>query len=170
MTQSGQAATPKQASAPHYQTLLCKIKSEIESYRALGGLVKFKIYQADKKYPNSFLHVRNTGVPEIALINWQALAEVAYKEEKGDKKRQHKFKDFRTTAGQCTTWVGLTSGVAQPAKKPGTTTDAMLVLSEYTKSSIFKWLIRPFNCDTHDNPRNHFAFTQIVVSPPAGSD
>jgi hypothetical protein len=38
--------------------------------------------------------------------------------------------------------------------------DAMLALSEYTKTSIFKWLptgIRPFNCDTHDDPRNHFA-------------
>jgi hypothetical protein len=99
MTQSGQAATPKQASEPHYQTSLCQIESEIEYYCALGGLVKLKIYQADKNYLNNFLHVRNTGVPEIALIDWQALAEVAYKEEKGDKKRQHKFKDFGTTAG-----------------------------------------------------------------------
>jgi hypothetical protein len=85
MTQSGQAPMPKQASVPHYQISLCQIESEIESYRALGGLVKFKIYQADKNYSNNFLHVRNTGVPEIALIDWQALVEIAYKEEKGDK-------------------------------------------------------------------------------------
>ena len=49
------------------------------------------------------------------------------------------FKDFGTMGGQCTTQVGLNSGVAKPSKKPGTKdiciVDAMLALLEYTKNA-----------------------------------
>jgi hypothetical protein len=72
-------------------------------------VVKLKIYQTDKNYLNNFRHARNTGVPEIASIDWHAsVAEVAYKEEKVDKKRQHRLKElwYGRTGGQCATRVG----------------------------------------------------------------
>jgi hypothetical protein len=160
----GQAATPKQASVPHYQTTQAQIQLEIDSFRAAGGEIEFKCYSPDRNYSNDFLNIVNLGVPEMERIDWDALARLAFKESKSDKKRQHKYKDFGTTGGQCTTRVGSESGVAEPARKPGTQdvciVEAMLALSEYTKNAEYQWLpkgMRPFNCDDPDDPRNKFA-------------
>jgi hypothetical protein len=64
---------------------------------------------------NDFLHVVDLGVDGMAAIDWDALAKLTDKKEKGDENRQHKFKDFGTTAGQCTTHVGSLVGVAKPS-------------------------------------------------------
>jgi hypothetical protein len=163
MTSNGQATTPRQASVPHYQTTQDEIELQIESFRAAGGKIKFKTYLPTKDYSNNFLHVRNLGVPQIDKIDWEKLARETYKEEREDKKRQHRFKDYGTTGGRCTTRVGSKIGVASPAKKPGSTNgcivDAMLALCDFTKQAQFKWLpkgIRPFNCDDEHDPRNVF--------------
>jgi hypothetical protein len=164
MTHTGQAATPRTARVPHYQTTLLEMKAEVAAFRAKGGKIKFKIYQPDKDYSNEFLHVVNSGVEGMGAIDWDALAKLADKKEKGDKNRQRKFKDFGTTAGQCTTRVGSSVGVAKPSYKPGTkdrcVVAAMLELCRYTKNAKFKWMpegLRPFNCDDPDDERNKFA-------------
>jgi hypothetical protein len=82
----GQAATPKQASVPHYQTTLAQIKLEIKSFHACGGVVKFMVYKPDQNYSKQILHVVNSSLLEIASIDWQSLVEVAYQEVKVDKK------------------------------------------------------------------------------------
>jgi hypothetical protein len=84
------------------------------------GQIKFEIYQPDGNYSNVFLHMTNLGVPGISSIDWDDLMQLAHKEVTGDKKRQHKYKDFGTMGGQCTTRVGSEVGVAKPSKKPGT--------------------------------------------------
>jgi hypothetical protein len=50
MTSTGQATTPRQASVPHYQTTQAQIEMQIESFRAAGGKIKFKIYLPTKNY------------------------------------------------------------------------------------------------------------------------
>ena len=106
MTLHGQAATPKQANLPHYQASLDHINSQIACYRESGGTIRFKVYKPNRNYSNDFLHMTNTGLPSIAMLDWDSLARMANKQKKGDKKRQHKFRDFGTTSGQCTTRVG----------------------------------------------------------------
>jgi hypothetical protein len=164
MTSHGQAATPKQANLPHYQTSLEHIKSQIASFRESGGQIRFQVYEPDQNYSNKFLHVTNIGLPSIAMLDWDYLARKANTQKKGDKKRQHKFRDFGTTSGQCTTRVDSEIGIGKPRKKPGTNdrgvVEAMLALSEYTRAAEFKWLprgTRPFNCDDPNDPRNEFA-------------
>jgi hypothetical protein len=163
MTELGQAATPKQANVPHHQTTLATVRLAVESYRAGGGSIELKVYDADKNYSNEFLNVINLGVPEVEMIDWDALARIAYLESNGDKKRQHMYRDFGTTGNVCTTRIGSRTGVAKPRKKPGTdekcVVDAMLALTSFTKTAVFKWLpevMRPFNCDEPDDPRNKF--------------
>jgi hypothetical protein len=174
MTDKGQAATPKQATLPHYQTSLSHIQSQVDSVRASGGQIEFKIYQLDQSYSNEFLHVTNSGVRGLSRLRWDDLAQLAYKELKGDEKRQHSFRDFGTAGGQCTTRVGSEVGVATPSKKPGTNitcvVEAMLVLSRYTEEADFIWLpkgMRPFNCDANKDPRNEFGarFHQDCIIP-----
>jgi hypothetical protein len=75
-------------------------------------VASFKIYQPDRDYSNHFLHVTNSGVPGIRKIGWDGLAKLAYNGAKGDKKRQHKYKDFGTTGGQCSTRAGSAVGVS----------------------------------------------------------
>jgi hypothetical protein len=164
MKAAEQAATPRQANVPHYQTSLANITSKIELFRPDGGIVKVLVYQPNRNYSNKFLHVTNLGVPQIQSVDWTALAKVAYESAKNDTKRQHRFKDYGTTGGQCTTRVGSSVGVSKPAKKSGTTdvciVDAMVALSEYTKSTVFKWLpkgMHAFNSNVPDDPRNQFA-------------
>jgi hypothetical protein len=132
MMENGQAATLKTAWGLHYQTSLSEMQVEFAAFRAKGGKVGFKIYKANKDYSNNFLHVLNLGVNGLADIDWDTLAKLAEKKEKGEKKRQRKFKDFGTTAGQCTTCVGSSVGVAKPSYKPGTkescVIEAMLAL------------------------------------------
>jgi hypothetical protein len=159
----GQAATPKQATVPHYQTSLSHLRSQVESFRVSGGEIEFVIYQLDQNCSNDFLQVTNLGVPGMRSIDWDGLAQLAHKEEKSNEKRQHKYRDFGTTGGQCTTRVGLVGGVATPSKKPGTNdnriVEAMLVLSQYTKGADFIWLpkgMRSFNCNDRNDPRNEF--------------
>jgi hypothetical protein len=117
MTAKGQAATPRIAWVPHYQSSLFEVQSKIDSFHATGGVIWFIIYQPDHDYSNTFLHVIITGV---ASVNWDSLAQLADKKETGDKKHQGKFKDFGTTSGKCTTHVGSLEGVAKPSYKPGT--------------------------------------------------
>jgi hypothetical protein len=132
MTNNGQAATPKTARVPHYQTALSKMQLEVEAFRAAGGKIDIKIYGPDQDYYNDFLHVVNSGVDSMAAIDWDALAQLIDKKEKGNKNRQHKFKDFGTTTGHCTTHIGSSVGVAKPSYKPGMKdsciVDAMLAL------------------------------------------
>jgi hypothetical protein len=164
MLDKGQAATPKQATVPHYQTSLSHLRSEVESFRVSGGEIEFVIYQRDQNYSNNFLQVTNLGVPDgMRSIGWNGLAQLAHKEEKSDDKRQHKYRDLGTTGGQCTTRLGSVVGVATPSKKPVTNdnriVEAMLVLSQYTKGADFIWLpkgMRLFNCDDRNDPRNEF--------------
>ncbi len=132
---------------------------EIDSLRRQGGKIDFQVYRPDQNYSNDFLHLVNHGMQDVTSIGWVALASLAQKEAKGDKKRQRKFKDFGTTAGQCTTRVGSSVGVAKPSFKPGTKdtciVDAMLALCRYIKRARLRWLqvgTRPFNCDSPDGP------------------
>ena len=164
MTSHGQAATPKQANLPHYQTSYEHIKAQVASFRESGGVIKFQVYKPDRNYSNEFLHVTNVGLPSIAMLDWDSLARKANTSKKGDKKRQHKYRDFGTTSGQCTTRVGSEIGIGKPQKKPGTNDpsiiEAMLALLVYTGASEFKWLSKgtqPFNCDEPNDPRNEFA-------------
>jgi hypothetical protein len=163
MNDKGQAATPKQATVPHYQTSISHIRSQLDSFRVSGGRIEFMIYQPDRNYSNEFLHVTNLGVPGMSSLAWDNLAQLAHKEATGDKKRQHKYRNFGTTGGQCTTRVSSVAGVATPSKKPGTNdvciVEAMLVLSRHTKETNFIWLpkgMRPFNCDDRNDPWNEF--------------
>jgi hypothetical protein len=165
MTDKGQAATPKMANVPHYQSSLSQIRSQVGAFlRQGGGIVSFKICQPDRDYSNHFLHVTNSGVPGILKIDWDGLAKLAHNGAKGEKKRQHKYKDFGTTGGQCTTRVGSAVGVSKANKKPGTNdaciVEAMLALSQFTKESAFLWIpdgLRPFNCDIPDDPQKKIA-------------
>jgi hypothetical protein len=169
MTDLGQGATPKQASVPHYQTTLAQIRLEIDLFHASSGVIELKCYYyPEQNYTNAFLLVVNLGVPEMAWVDWDALAQLAFKESKTAKKQQHKYKDFSTTGGQGTTHIGLVSGVAKPSQKPGTKkvciVEAMLALSEYTKNVEYKWLpmgMHPFNCDVPDDPWNIFGLTNL---------
>jgi hypothetical protein len=133
MTHLGQAATPKQASVPHYQTALAQIQLEINLFHEGGGVIELKCYYHQQNYSNYFLHVVNFGVPEMVGVDWEALAQLAINEAKSDKKRQHRYKDFNTTGGQYTTHIGSMSGVVKPSQKPGTKqgciVEAMLALS-----------------------------------------
>ena len=117
MTTTGQATTAKQANLPHYQTSLEHITSQVQAFRETGGQIEFNIYQPDRDYSNNFMHVTNSGLPEIQTIDWKSISALAYKATKSDNKRQHKFKDFGTTGGQCTTRVGSQCGVGIPRKK-----------------------------------------------------
>jgi hypothetical protein len=109
------------------------------------------------------MHVVNLGLPQIQWVDWDRLAEITYQEKEADSKRQHKFKDMGTTGGQCTTRVGSCVGVAKPGKKPGSTdpsiVQAMVALSDFTRSAEFKWPVGlcPFSCDDRNDPRNKFA-------------
>jgi hypothetical protein len=163
MSEKGQAATPKQANVPHHQTTLGTIKKEMKLFRAAGGVVLFKIYKPDKDYSNNFLHVTSLGVPEMDRIGWRALAKLAHQREIGDKKRQHKSRDFGTTGGICTTRIGSEEVIAKPRETPGTNescvVNAMVALSDYMRRADFLWILRglrPFNCDDDDDPRNKF--------------
>jgi hypothetical protein len=51
--------------------------------------------------------VTNLGVPGSLNIDWDALLKLAHKEVKGDKKRQHKYKDFGTTGGSALNKLAL---------------------------------------------------------------
>ncbi len=92
ITEKGQATTPKQANIPHYQTSLFHIQSQVDSFWASGGHTEFKIYQPDQNYSNEFLHVTNLGIRGLWGLSWDDLAQLAYKELKGDEKRQRKFR------------------------------------------------------------------------------
>jgi hypothetical protein len=162
MGENGQACTVRTARVPHFQTPLSKMESEVASFRQAGGIIKFKSYHPNRNYSNTFLHLNNLDVR--STIDWNALARLASKASKGGKKRQQKYKDFGTTAGQCTTRVGSIIGVAKPSFKPGTKEtcieDAMLALCCYTQHAKYKWMpkgLRPFNCDDKDDKRNKFA-------------
>jgi hypothetical protein len=165
MNDKGQAATPKTARVPHFQTSLSEIQRQVASFAARGGEIQLKIYHPDQDYSNKFLHVVNSGLPQIQSVDWERLAEIAYLENAAaDKKRQHKFKDIGTTGGQCTTRVNSSAGVAKPGKKPGSSdpsiVEAMVALSDYTRAAKFEWIpdgLRPFNCDDRNDPRNKFA-------------
>ena len=140
------------------------MRAEVAAFKDKGGKVRFKVYKGDKDYSNDFIHILNTGVDGMDTIDWDALANLANQKETGDKKRQRKYKDFGTTAGQCTTRVGSSVGVSKPRYKPGSkdscVVEAMLVLCRYTKNASFKWMpkgMRPYNCDDLDDPRNKFA-------------
>ncbi len=118
MTSHGQGATPKQVNLPHYQTSFEHIKAQVASFRESGGVIKFQVYKPDRNYSNDFLHVTNVGLPSIAMLDWDSLARKANTSKKGDKKRQHKYRDFGTTSGQCTTRVGSEIGIGKPRKNP----------------------------------------------------
>jgi hypothetical protein len=81
--------------------------------------------------------VTNSSVPGISKLDWDGVAKLAHKDSKGDKKRQHKYRDFGTTGGQCTTRVGSEVGVSKPSKKLGTNdariVEVILALSQYTR-------------------------------------
>jgi hypothetical protein len=81
MTDKGQAATPKTARVPHYQSSLFEVQSKIDTFCAKGGVIRFTIYQPDEDYSNDFLHVINSRVEGIASINWNSLAQLANKKE-----------------------------------------------------------------------------------------
>jgi hypothetical protein len=76
MSDKGQAATPKQATVPHYQTSLSHIRSQVDSFRVSGGEIEFEIYQPDQNYSNEFLQVTNLGVPGICSIDWDDLTQL----------------------------------------------------------------------------------------------
>jgi hypothetical protein len=137
MTDKGQAATPKTARVPHYQTTLFEMKTTIELFCAAGGKIDFRIYHLHQDYSNSFLHVVTSGVDGMVAIVWDSLAQLKDKKERGNKDRQHKFKDLGTTTGQCTTHIGSSVGVAKPSYKPGTK-ESMLALCWYTKNAQFQ--------------------------------
>jgi hypothetical protein len=162
MTDKGQASIVWTARIPHYQTPLSEMQHKIASFRGLGGNIEFKIYCPDQNYSNEFLHfLVNLGLQDMTAIGWDALARLASKQAKGDKKRQRKFKDFGTSAGQCTTCVESSVGVAKPSFKPGTKdafiVNAMLALCRYTKKAKLRWIpkgLHPFNCnDPEDSPK-----------------
>jgi hypothetical protein len=99
-----------------------------------GGQIKFEIYQPDLNYSKHFLHVTIWGIPGTSSTNWDDLVQLAHKEmKKGDKKGQHKYKDFEMMGGHCTTQVGSEVEAVKLSKKPGTNDvciiEAMLVLS-----------------------------------------
>jgi hypothetical protein len=104
--------------------------------------IEFKIYHPHKDYSNDFLSVVNSGVDGMAATDGDALAQLTDKKEKGNKNRQCQFKDFGTTAGQCTTSIGSSIGGAKPNYKSGTKESciikAMLALCWYTKNAQFK--------------------------------
>jgi hypothetical protein len=47
MNDKGQAATPKQATVPHYQMSISHIHPQLDSFRVSGGRIEFMIYQPD---------------------------------------------------------------------------------------------------------------------------
>jgi hypothetical protein len=55
-----------------------------------------------KTIPTNFCTWVNLGLQDMTAIGWDALALLTNFQAKGNKKRQHKFKDFGMTAGQCT--------------------------------------------------------------------
>jgi hypothetical protein len=78
MNDKGQAATPKTARVPHFQTSLSEIQRQVASFAARGGEIQLKIYHPDQDYSNKFLHVVNSGLPQIQSVDWERLAEIAY--------------------------------------------------------------------------------------------
>jgi hypothetical protein len=164
MMDKGQASIVRTPREPHYQTPLSEMQREIASFRGLGGKIEFKIYRPDRHYSNKFLHLVNLGLQDMTSIGWDALTRLTNKEAKGDKKRQRKFKDFGMTAGQCTTHVGSSLGVAEPSFKPGTKdaciVNAMLALCRYTKKAKLCWIpkgLHLVNCEDPEDYRNKFA-------------
>jgi hypothetical protein len=69
MTEHGQACTVQTARVPHFQTPIAKMRSEVHSFRAAGGTIKFKVYLPHKNYSNKFLHLVNLGFENSSTID-----------------------------------------------------------------------------------------------------